>query len=159
MRKNHDTLLWAYQSVTVLPHHFQKITPSKNKLEEGQYAIEPFATNGNGKIHDGKPSGIYELRSEKNIRSSVAREVLEFIINEYKTLPFCSRWLVRKIGTKALIGLKQLEENGNLYHHPVLVETSKGIVAQAEHTILIGLANVPSILKNSISRPDCPVKS
>ncbi|MBS3071259.1 type II methionyl aminopeptidase [Candidatus Pacearchaeota archaeon] len=110
---------------------------SKNKLEEGQYAIEPFATNGNGKIHDGKPSGIYELRSEKNIRSSVAREVLEFIINEYKTLPFCSRWLVRKIGTKALIGLKQLEENGNLYHHPVLVETSKGIVAQAEHTILI----------------------
>src|SRR3989344_7669639 len=28
-RKCQVTLLWAYQSVTVLPHHFQKITPSK----------------------------------------------------------------------------------------------------------------------------------
>ena len=108
-----------------------------NEINSGLYAIEPFATSGNGKIYDGKPSGIYKLISEKNIRSPIAREVLELIKNEYKSLPFCSRWLVKKLGTKALIGLKQLEENGNLHHYAVLVEVSHKKVAQTEHTILV----------------------
>ncbi|MBW6442241.1 type II methionyl aminopeptidase [Patescibacteria group bacterium] len=107
------------------------------ELEPGLYAIEPFATNGSGKVHDGKPSGIYELKSEKNVRSPIAREVLSLIINEYNTLPFCSRWIVKKIGSKAIFGLKQLEENGNLYQFPELIEISDSRVSQTEHTILI----------------------
>jgi len=107
------------------------------KIKKGLYAIEPFATTGSGKVHDGKPSGIYHLQNEKNVRSPIAREVLEFIIKEYKTLPFCSRWLVKKIGTKALFGLKQLEDNGNLHHYAQLVETENAKVSQAENTILI----------------------
>ena len=106
-------------------------------LNKGLYAIEPFATNGNGKVHDGKPSGIYMVTDSKNIRSSIAREVLEFILEEYYTLPFCSRWLVKKFGVKALFGLRQLEENGNLHHFQQLIETGKGKVAQTENTILI----------------------
>ncbi len=106
-------------------------------LKKGLYAIEPFATFGNGKVHDGKPSGIYILIDEKNVRSPIAREVLEFIKEEYKTLPFCSRWIVKKFGTKALFGLRQLEENGNLHQFPQLVETSGKPVSQTEHTILI----------------------
>jgi len=106
-------------------------------LNKGLYAIEPFATNGNGKVHDGKPSGIYIVTDSKNIRSSIAREVLEFILEEYYTLPFCSRWLVKKFGVKALFGLRQLEENGNLHHFQQLIETGKGKVAQTENTILI----------------------
>lgn len=106
-------------------------------LQEGLYAIEPFATSGNGKVHDGKPSGIYMLIDTKNPRSQIAREVLDFISEEFQTLPFCSRWIVKKLGTKALFGLKQLEENGNLHHFPQLVESGKGKVSQAENTILI----------------------
>ncbi|MEM3091475.1 MAG: type II methionyl aminopeptidase [Candidatus Pacearchaeota archaeon] len=106
-------------------------------LKEGLYAIEPFATNGSGKIHEGKPSGIYELRSEKTPRSQTAREVLEFIKKEYKTLPFCSRWIVKKFGLRALFGLKNLEDNGNLYQFSQLVEISNAKVSQAEQTILI----------------------
>ncbi|MEK6898120.1 MAG: type II methionyl aminopeptidase [Nanoarchaeota archaeon] len=109
----------------------------KTKIIPGVYAIEPFATNGNGKVYDGKPSGIYLLVNEKNIRSQIAREVLEFIKKEYKTIPFCSRWLVKNLGTKALIGLKQLEENGNLHHYAQLIEAVHGKVAQTEHTILV----------------------
>ncbi len=108
------------------------------KIKKGLYAIEPFATNGGGKVYDGKPSGIYMVTNSKNIRSSIAREVLEFILDEYQTLPFCSRWLVKKFGVKALFGLRQLEENGNLHHFPQLIEIGKGKVAQAENTILIG---------------------
>jgi len=107
-------------------------------LKKGLYAIEPFATTGNGKVHDGKDSGIYILVNNKNVRSQIAREVLRFIEEEYQTLPFCSRWIVKEFGTKALFGLKQLEENGNLHQFPQLVESGKGKVSQAEHTILIG---------------------
>ena len=107
------------------------------KLKQGIYAIEPFVTFGNGKVHDGKPSGIYLMLESKNVRSPIAREVLEYIIDEYGNLPFCSRWIVKKFGTKALIALKQLEEQKNLHQFPQLIETSKRKVAQAEDTVLI----------------------
>ena len=111
---------------------------TKNKiLKKGIYAIEPFVTAGSGKVHDGKPSGIYLRLESKNVRSPVAREVLEYIIDEYGTLPFCSRWLVKQFGTKALIALKQLEEQGNLHQFAQLVESSKRKVAQAEDTVLL----------------------
>ena len=106
-------------------------------LEKGLYAIEPFATPGNGKVYDGPGSGIYQLISERNVRSPIAREILGFIIEEYKTLPFCSRWLVKKFGTKALLGLRELERNGNLHQYAQLIETSKKKVAQAEHTMIV----------------------
>ncbi len=106
-------------------------------LEPGLYAIEPFATFGSGKVRDGKPSGIYQLESDKPIRSPIAREVLNYIIEEYKTLPFCSRWLVKKFGTKALFGLNQLEKNGNLHHFAQLIEVSNNPVSQAENTVIL----------------------
>lgn len=114
------------------------IDDKKNiKIEKGLYAIEPFTTNGSGKVQDGKPSGIYALMNEKNTRSPIAREVLDYIIEEYQTLPFCSRWLVKKFGTKALIALKQLEEQEILHQFAQLVEVSKAKVAQAENTIFL----------------------
>ena len=106
-------------------------------LEEGFYAVEPFATTGSGRIHDGKPSGIYYLKEIKNVRSPVAREVLEFIKKEYNKLPFCSRWIVKKLGTKALFGLRELEARGNLHHFSQLVEARGSKVSQAEQTVLI----------------------
>lgn len=130
----HGITQYQVHSGIMIPNFDNK---KNDALEEGQYAIEPFATNGNGKIYEGKPSGIYELKSGKSIRSPIAREVLEFVAEEYNTLPFASRWIVKKFGTKGLIGLKQLQENGNLHHYAVLMESSKGIVSQSEHTILI----------------------
>jgi methionyl aminopeptidase len=110
---------------------------SNTTLSPGLYAVEPFATNGMGRVHDGKPSGIYRLINDKNIRSPIAREVLEFIKKEFVTLPFCSRWVIKTIGSKALIGLKQLEENENIYQYAELIESAHGKVSQTEHTILI----------------------
>jgi methionyl aminopeptidase len=107
------------------------------EITEGLYAIEPFATSGNGKVYDGKPSGIYQLAEIKPIRNPTAREVLEYIGDEYETLPFCSRWIIKKFGVKSLIALKQLEEAGILHQFDQLVEISHKPVAQAEHTFLI----------------------
>ena len=71
------------------------------------------------------------------MRSPIAREMLNFILEEYETLPFCSRWLIKEFVTKALIGLSQLTQNGNLHRFAQLVEESNSKVAQSEHTILI----------------------
>ncbi|MEK6823888.1 MAG: type II methionyl aminopeptidase [Nanoarchaeota archaeon] len=106
-------------------------------ISPGLYAIEPFVTQGNGKVRDGKSSGIYMLTNPKTPRTPMAREILEFIAKEYQTLPFCSRWLVKKFGIKVMFALKQLEENGSLHQFPQLVESSNSKVAQTEHTLLI----------------------
>ena len=112
------------------------------QLDKGAYAIEPFATTGGGRVRDGKPSGIYILIDSKNVRSPIAREVLQYITEEYQTLPFCSRWLVNKFGTRALLGLNQLQTNGNLHHFEQLIESSGAKVSQAEHTIIIEKGSV-----------------
>ena len=130
---------WILHSRVSIPNHDNKSTAL---ITEGLYAIEPFSTTGNGKVHDGKPSGIFRLVDERNVRGIWAREILNFVIEEYQTLPFCSRWLVKKFGTKALIGLKQLEENGNIQSYAELVESSNGKVAQTEHTILVEKDNI-----------------
>jgi methionyl aminopeptidase len=116
---------------------------SEKTITPGLYAIEPFATlqSGSGKIQDKGNSGIYMLINDKVPRTPLAREVLEYVIENYNTLPFCSRWLVKEFGTKALLALKQLEQNNNLHHYKQLVETTGSIVAQSEHTILLTQEN------------------
>jgi len=107
------------------------------ELIEGVYAIEPFATNGLGSVKDGKPSGIYKLEKEGNVRDNFAREVLQFIVDEYQTLPFCSRWIYKKFGSRGLLALRLIEQAGVLHHYSQLIESGKGKVAQAEHTVLL----------------------
>lgn len=107
------------------------------EIPEGAYAVEPFVTSGAGQVINGKPSGIYAIQGEGAVRDQTARELLNYIVDEYQTLPFCSRWLVQKFGTRALIALKRLEEAGILHHYPQLLEKSRAPVAQAEHTVII----------------------
>ncbi len=107
-------------------------------LEEGLYATEPFATVGHGRVRDGKPSGIYRIDSDEGIvRDRFAREVLAWIADEFQTLPFASRWIHAKFGSRGLLAIRQLEQAGILYQYPQLVEVSGGKVAQAEHTVLL----------------------
>lgn len=105
-------------------------------LEKGMIiAIEPFATNGVGKIKEGKPSGIYALIEDKPIRNFNARKVVKFIEENYKTLPFSVRWL--KFPNINFI-LRILEREGVIKQYNQLPEESKGLVSQAEHTIRVG---------------------
>jgi methionyl aminopeptidase len=107
------------------------------EIPEGVYAIEPFATNGFGSVKDGKLSGIYKIEREGSVRDAFARDVLDFIVEEFQTLPFCSRWIHKKFGTRGLLALRQIEQAGMLHHYPQLIESGKGKVSQAEHTIIL----------------------
>ena len=107
------------------------------KIEEGAYAIEPFATTGAGIVYDGGKSGIYRLEKEAGVRDTGARKIYQFILDEYKTLPFCERWLTKKFGSRTRIALIFLEKAGILHQYAQLIEKSHAPVSQAEHTILI----------------------
>jgi methionyl aminopeptidase len=111
--------------------------PSNEEFSSGVYAVEPFATNGLGAVRDGKPSGIFSVSKEGNVREESSREVLSFILKEYKTLPFCSRWIYEKFGSKGLLALRRIEMAGILHQYPQLVERGAGVVAQAEHTMIL----------------------
>ncbi len=130
----HEIAQWELHAGITIPNYNNN---NEQTLKDGTYAIEPFVTAGVGSVYEGKPSGIYQIIKQTNVRDRNAREVLNYIIEEYKTLPFCSRWLVKKFGTRALISLKLIEQAGCLHQFPQLIEKSKKPVAQSEDTLII----------------------
>jgi methionyl aminopeptidase len=111
---------------------------NKTKLKEGQVlAIEPFATTGQGIVQDGRESGIYKFQEKHNTRDMFARQVLDYIEQEYHELPFSGRWIIKKFGTRSLFSLRALEQVSSLHHFKQLVEKTKMPVSQAEATVLV----------------------
>jgi len=110
---------------------------SNIKLFPGAYAIEPFSTTGTGIVYEAGPSGIYKLNNFSRPRDSLSREILSYIQENYETLPFSKREIIKKFSQRALFSLKILENQGIIKQYPQLIEKLKKPVAQAEHTILI----------------------
>ena len=116
-------------------------------LREGQVlAIEPFATKGIGLVKEGKRSSNYRLAvPNKQVRDANARKVLEYIREEFFTLPFAKRYLTKVFElNKVNLALMQLEKEGLVYEYPQLPEKENGLTSQHEHTVLV--AEKPIIL-------------
>ncbi|SMO51577.1 type II methionyl aminopeptidase [Halorubrum cibi] len=104
------------------------------ELEPGQaVAIEPFATDGRGKVGEGTDEEIFELEREKSVRDRRARQALEEIA-EFDGLPFAARWLS---DDRAGMALRRLKQANVIKGYPVLKEADDALVSQAEHTLLI----------------------
>jgi methionyl aminopeptidase len=110
-------------------------------LEEGQVvAIEPFLTTGAGLVTEGDILQIYQKVSDDVPRSPDSRRLSQFISDSYLTYPFAMRWLLKGSGLdefKVRKGIADLANIGALGPFPVLVEKSKGIVAQAEKALIV----------------------
>ncbi len=105
-------------------------------LKPGVYAVEPFATYGEGKIYEGKSGNIYSVVKKKNVRSPTARKILEYVSETYKTLPFSSTEIHERFGALSRLAIQELEREGILQSHNQLIEKSHQAVAQAEHTFI-----------------------
>jgi len=110
---------------------------SEKELGEGAFAIEPFATAGNGIVYDGAGGSIFHITRGGQVRDSFARQVLEFILNEKKTLPFSKREIQKKFGTRGLLALRNLEQAGIINEFSQLVEESHMPISQAELSLII----------------------
>ncbi len=97
-------------------------------------AIEPFATDGGGKVNEGSDEEIFSLEREASVRNRDARQALEQIVEEFKTLPFARRWLDTR---RAEMALRRLEQQGVVHGYPVLKEDDGFLVSQKEHTIIV----------------------
>ncbi len=103
------------------------------KLIEGMViAIEPFVTNGVGKVSERSEVEIYSLLNLKPVRGRIERQILKEI-EKYRTLPFAKRWLSKAPD----VILAKLVREKVLRSYPVLTEVSGGLVSQAEHTVVI----------------------
>jgi methionyl aminopeptidase len=105
------------------------------ELEVGDVvAVEPFATDGGGKVTEGQAEEIYALEDEASVRNRQARQALEQIVEEFKTLPFARRWLDT---SRSKMALRRLEQQGVVHGYPVLKEDDGRLVSQKEHTIIV----------------------
>jgi methionyl aminopeptidase len=116
-------------------------TGNPKKLEDGKaYAIEPFATDGQGIVKEGSQSEIFAVDEPKQVRNPYARKILEHVIEEHKTLPFAQRWVEEKLKMPEFqlkVGLRELLRNKCLMAFPVLHEEPGTFVAQAEKSFII----------------------
>ncbi|MDY6865100.1 MAG: type II methionyl aminopeptidase [Halobacteriota archaeon] len=104
------------------------------QLKEGDViAIEPFATDGAGRITERGVPEIFMVQNVKPVRSHEARELLKEL-EKYNTLPFAKRWLKTD---RLDVGIKQLERAKILKSFPILKEDGNGLVSQAEHTVIV----------------------
>jgi methionyl aminopeptidase len=109
-------------------------------IEEGDvYAIEPFAVppQADGMVQDGPPSNIYRVLKKRSMKG-VAKNMFKYIQSEYRTLPFASRWILRKFpGTVGDAAFRELLDSKCIMSYPQLLERTRAKVAQAEHTVII----------------------
>jgi methionyl aminopeptidase len=103
------------------------------------FAVEPFTTNGAGYVIDGEEVGIFSFYGTGTVNMRQSRKIFEHILKEYGFLPFAERWIVKQFSSKLLVNaaLKEMLENQIIIGYPVLKEAEGGMVAQAEHTVLI----------------------
>lgn len=99
-------------------------------------AVEPFATNGMGRVDGKRNSSIYRFVRHRFARTSEARSLLNAIEAGFPSLPFSERWCCRYEKNPAQ-ALEALVRSGAVSFYPTLREVDDGIVTQAEHTVLV----------------------
>ena len=63
-------------------------------LKEGEiFAVEPFATTGNGYVEDLDQVEIFSIYSPSKVRMRQSRKIVEHVIKNYGMLPFAERWI------------------------------------------------------------------
>ena len=124
------------------------------RMMEGEfYAIEPFITTGNGKSILGGPNSHFMI--DKNgingmnrMNISSEKDFYNIIYQNYKTLPFCQKWLYDLGKEDYNLLLKNLENKRIIKSYPPIYDIDKSIVSQFEHTIYIRDKGIINLTKN-----------
>lgn len=116
-------------------------TGSTKKLEDNHaYAIEPFVSTGRGSITEAAQCEIFMLDELRPVRNPAARKIIEFVQEEFSTLPFAERWIENGLHLGDFTrktALKQLLQAKVLSAYPVLKEEKNAVVTQAETSFIL----------------------
>jgi len=118
------------------------------KIEEGDvYSIDIMMSSGEGKtsLSDYRTT-VYKRNTDKNysLKINSSRKAFSFINKAYPTLPFSTRFLHEKpeLGSKTLLGIKEMIEHEMLHPYPVLTEKKGQFISQIKFTVLV----LPSVI-------------
>jgi methionyl aminopeptidase len=110
------------------------------------FAIEPFATTGKGIIHAAGTSSIFSFIASRPLQSDIARTLLTKI-RSFNGLPFAIHDLMQE-GIALSDVKKAIQEMIHarvIADYPPLVEERRGMVAQAENSVLIDQKGIVTI--------------
>lgn len=134
----HQVGRYIVHTGTSIPNVSQ-LSFSKIKLG-GVYAIEPFVTlpNAAGRVENGEEATIFRFLKSRSMKSSYAKQLLRYVEEKFRTLPFAERWLQGVVPEEHYQeAFRELLASKALMEYPIFVEASRKTVAQAEHTVLI----------------------
>jgi len=111
------------------------------RVSEGEvYGVEPFVTlpKAAGRVNSGSEAHIFRLLKHKSLKTPYAKQLLNYIRKNFRTLPFTERWLRGCVPHDHYRdAFSELLSSKSLMSYPVFIEASGKPVAQAEHTILV----------------------
>jgi len=91
-----------------------------------------------GRVEDEEEATIFRFLRSKSLKNQQAKQLLNHIERNFRTLPFAQRWL------QGIVPKEQYQEaftelllSKAIMSYPIFVEVSRKPVAQAEHTVLI----------------------
>ncbi|MFH1255691.1 MAG: type II methionyl aminopeptidase [Candidatus Diapherotrites archaeon] len=134
---------WVQHGAPTIPNIAKN---DKRKLEDGiAFAIEPFATDGLGFVKEGVQAEIFQLDEPKPTRNKDSRKIIEFVDENYKSLPFAERWIAKELKLSDFarkIALRELLKNKGISAFPILHEENGKLVSQAETSIILNNGSV-----------------
>jgi len=134
----HQVGRYLVHAGTSLPNVSQ-LSFSKIKLGE-VYAIEPFVTlpEAVGRVEDEGDTTIFRFVKSRPLKNPYAKQLLRYIEENFRTLPFAERWLQGMMSNEHYReAFRELMLSKAIMGYPVFIEASRKPVAQAEHTVLI----------------------
>jgi methionyl aminopeptidase len=121
------------------PHIPNYDDKSKLTIKAGMtFAIEPFATNGTGMIFDAGNATLFSLIKRKGKYTGFVDDVFKIALS-FEGLPFCTHDLISEKTPLELVkkAIKVLLKDDALEDYAPLVEEARGMVAQAENSVLV----------------------
>jgi methionyl aminopeptidase len=134
----HQLKQWNLHAGKNVPNVGMRLS-GKMRLGE-TFAIEPFATNGNGSIKSGSMAYIFsnDMKNKKQLDTTTQR-VRNIARKRFGTLPWAGRWLHSKSGNiDVAAAIKILQRAGAIHGYAVLYEGKNGMVSQFEHSVFVG---------------------
>ncbi len=125
--------------------HGEKAIPTVDRphgdemLENEVYAVEVFATTGEGRVSSSGKGDIYQLdisSARVPIRNKSAKQILGIIYKKYKSLPFAKRWIAKEVKAYEF-AMRELERAKKLDKYGVLQEKEGVYISQYEQTVLV----------------------
>ncbi len=126
---------WKVHTLPAIPNTAQEGGPL---LREGMvFAIEPFASTGDGVVHELGKAEVFMMVSAPRWERGIDSDLLQDMMS-WNGLPFARRYFPDHDPAVLERTLKKLTKKGSLVRYPPLMEEAGVMTAQSEHTIYLG---------------------